>query len=127
MLVLKPSEIAAGVGVFTTAPIAKGAHVRLWGEGDSRFVAQAEADADPEIREARDIHCVVVEGGYVCPLDFHRMSMGWYMNHSFAPNIASDETLGWEFHATRDIAAGEELFCDYRTLSPFETVPGDFR
>jgi len=127
MLVLKPSILASGVGVFTTAAIARGAHVRLWQNEDSRFVTDAEAEADPEIREARDVHCVVVEGGYVCPLDFHRMSVGWYMNHSSRPNIASSDALGWEFYATRDIAAGEELLCDYGGLSPLETVPPDYK
>jgi hypothetical protein len=34
-----------------------------------------------------------------------------YMNHSDQPNLAIQ---GEDMHALRDIAAGEELTCDYR-------------
>lgn len=125
MLVLRPSP-KAGVGIFTTRSIAKGEHVRLWQKDDERFVSNEEAEGDPDLRAACDVHCVIVEGGFTCPSDFHRMSIGWYMNHSFTPNIASSAELDWEFYAVRDIDADEELCCDYRTLSPFETVPDHY-
>jgi SET domain-containing protein len=126
MLVLRPSRIA-GVGVFTTQPIAEGEHLRLWQEEDWRLVPYAEAENNPEMREVGEIYCVRTAEGYSCPADFHRMSIGWYMNHSDAPNVASSKDLGFEYFATRDIAAGEEIFCDYRALSPEEEgTPDDW-
>jgi hypothetical protein len=124
MLVLKPSAVH-GIGVFTTTPVPSGAHVRLWQADDWRALTAAEASADPEVWAMRDVYCVSTPTGYNCPLDFHRMSVGWYMNHSARPNVRSSEELGWEYYATRDIAAGEELFCDYRELSPVESAPPD--
>ena len=122
MLVLKPSAVH-GIGVFTTARIVSGTHVRLWQDEDWRFLTLAEAEADPDVWAMRDIYCVTTATGYHCPLDFHRMSIGWYMNHSGRPNVRSSAELGWEYYAVRDIAAGEELFCNYRELSPVESAP----
>jgi len=122
MLFLKPSSIA-GVGVFTDAPIAAGAHLRLWHDDDWRLVTFSEAEADPEHRLAYETWCVREEAGYRCPLDFHRMSIGWYMNHSDTPNVRSSAALGWQYYASRDIAAGEEIVCDYNALSPVESAP----
>jgi SET domain-containing protein len=122
MLVLRPSPVH-GIGVFTTAAIAKGERLRLWDGNDWRFVSFADAHSDPAVRELRDVYCVRVEGGYMCPLAFNRMSIGWYMNHSEEPNAWSSAALNYEYYAARDIAAGEEIFCDYRLLSPEETPP----
>lgn len=122
MLVLRPSA-THGVGVCTTTPIAKGEFLRLWHAEDYRFVTFDEAENDPELREVRDIYCVTDATGYHCPLDFHRMSIGWYMNHSDDPNVRYADTVKYEYFAIRDIAAGEEIFCDYRTLTPYESAP----
>jgi hypothetical protein len=122
MLVLRPSPIQ-GVGVFTTAPIAAGEHLRLWQQEDWRFVSFAEAAADPELSAAVEIYCVREADGFHCPLDFHRMSIGWYMNHSDAPNVRYRAPNDFEYCATRDIAAGEEILCDYRLLTPYESAP----
>ena len=122
MLVLRASSIH-GVGIFTTQTIAKGDHVRLWQEGDYRFVTFAESDEDPDLREVREIYCVKDGKGYHCPADFHRMSIGWYMNHSDTPNVRSSAAEGWEYYATRAIEAGEEIVCDYTSLTPYESAP----
>lgn len=123
MLVLRPSP-THGVGVFTTAPIAKDEFVPLWDEADYRFVTFTEAENDPMLREVRDIYCVLDATGYHCPLDFHRMSVGWYLNHADEPNLSFAPDGNYRYHAVRDIEAGEELFCDYRTLTPYESAPG---
>ena len=122
MLVLRPSPVQ-GIGVFTTAPIAAGEHLRLWQEEDWRFVPFAEAERDPELRVVAETYCVRDAGGYRCPLDFHRMSIGWYMNHSDTPNVRYRAPNDFEYCAIRDIAAGEEILCDYRLLTPFESAP----
>jgi hypothetical protein len=122
MFVLRPSPIQ-GVGVFTTSPVARGDHLRLWQEEDWRFVTFAEAESDPELREFSAIYCVREAEGFHCPLDFHRMSIGWYMNHSDEPNARYRDATSFEYCAVRDIAAGEEIVCDYRLLSPHESAP----
>jgi SET domain-containing protein len=124
MLVLKVST-THGVGVFTTAAIAQGEYLRLWQPDDWRFVPYAQAQSDPDVREFKDIYCVRVEGGYNCPLDFCRMSVGWYMDHADAPNVDYSVERNYEYFAMRDIESGEEILCDYRTLSPYERAPGD--
>ena len=122
MLVLRPSAIS-GVGVFTTSPIADGEHLRLWQEEDWRFVTSTEVEADPALRELRETYCVKDGAGYWCPLDFHRMSIGWYMNHSDQPNVATSRELNYEYYATRTIEAGEEIVCDYAKITPYESAP----
>jgi SET domain-containing protein len=122
MLVLRPSAIH-GIGVCTTNPIRKGEFLRLWDPEDWRFVPFAEAEKDPELWAVRDIYCVKDATGYHCPLDFHRMSIGWYMNHSDTPNVSSSKELNYEYFALRDIEPGEEIVCDYRTITPYESAP----
>lgn len=122
MLVLRASPVH-GVGVFSIRPIAASAHVRLWHADDYRFVSFAEAAADPELRELGETYCVRDATGYHCPADFRRMSIGWYMNHSDMPNVRSSAAENWEYYATRDIAAGEEIVCDYTTLTSYERAP----
>ena len=122
MLVLKPS-IVHGIGVHTTEPIREGEHLRLWQPDDWRFISFADAEKDPDVWAVRDIYCVTDADGYRCPLDFHRMSIGWYMNHAEAPNVRHLEDGTYEYFAVRDIVAGEEILCDYRALTPYEHAP----
>ena len=124
MLLLKPSTIpGAGVGVFTSRPIEVGERLRLWGDGDYRFLTFAEAERDPGFQDGGDRWCVTDATGYHGPADFHRMSIGWYMNHSDTPNVAFRTKPDYEYFATRDIAADEEIFCDYAALTPYEQAP----
>ena len=122
MLVLRSSSIQ-GIGVFTTRPIERGEHLRLWQQDDWRFLTFAEAENDPGFREVGETYCVRDADGYWCPLDFHRMSIGYYMNHSGTPNVATSKDLNYEYFALRHIAAGEEILCDYRKITPYEVAP----
>ncbi len=110
MIVLRPSKIE-GVGCFTMAPIKKGEVADIWDATDCKFVPEAEADERVDLCET---YCVATTGGYYCPLDFRRMSVGWYLNHSDTPNLASNDKD--VYFAIRDIAAGEELTIDYAQL-----------
>lgn len=102
MLVLKPSKIQ-GVGVFTTTKIKKGTTPPLF-FGDWIFKRRCAG---------RQRHfCVKTEGGYWCPRNYHRMSIGWYLNHSDTPNCSSDTNP----KTLRHIQAGEELIIDYSKL-----------
>jgi uncharacterized protein len=107
MIFLAPSGIH-GVGVFTDAPIPKGARPDLWHPDDLAFVPRWQAVGSQYGR-----FCVETAHGYWCPRDFRCMSLGWYMNHSDAPSLEAD---GEEYVAARDIPAGEELTIDYAAL-----------
>jgi SET domain len=122
MFVLRGSSIH-GVGVFTTERVPLGDVLRLWPDDDWREVSQAEADSDPQMLAMRDTYCVQIEGGYRCPKNFLRMSVGWFTNHSFEPNVKPDFAHDGDFVALRDIAPGEEIVCDYRDLSSVESAP----
>jgi hypothetical protein len=113
MIVLRPSPIE-GVGCFTLQAIKAGEIVRnLWDDADVRFVPAAEVP--PALVPLHKRYCIESPGGFWCPLDFKRMSVGWYLNHSERPNLASADG-GHNYFALRDIAAGEELTIDYRKL-----------
>jgi hypothetical protein len=122
MFMLRASGIH-GIGVFTTDRVAKGDVLRLWPDNDWRELSEAEADADPVVVALRDTYCVKIEGGYRCPRNFMRMSVGWFTNHSTDPNVKPDAAQDLDFVALRDIAAGEEIVCDYRDLSNVEVSP----
>jgi len=107
MLYVAPSGIH-GVGVFTSASIAKGSAIRLFARGDYRFAGR------PVGMEQR--YCVETNrpaGGYWRPRDFHRMSIGYYLNHHDRPNV---QACLWR--ALRRIEPGEELTIDYARLWP---------
>jgi SET domain-containing protein len=121
MLFIKPSPIE-GIGVFTSADIKAGAVLKMWTEDDLRFIPEAEAARDPEFAFFGERYCVRVPGGYHCPLSFQRMSIGWFTNHSEAPNARCEERLNWNYVAIRDIRAGEEILIDYSQLSAEEAA-----
>ncbi len=108
--VLRPG--AHGVGVFATHAIAKGAPLRLFGD---------HADAGEEVRilKRSDIpesfiqHCIIEGNELHCPMDFGKMQIGWYLNHSKEPNAIHTDFL---YFAARDIAADEEILIDYNSL-----------
>jgi len=106
-LLLKPSGIQ-GVGVFTLGPIAKGEKVPVFPEDDSVVVAREEfARLPPDYAKYHVPDAE--EGKWWGPKDYHRMTIGWYLNHSDAPNI--DALADWT--ALRRIEPGEELTIDY--------------
>ena len=116
---LGPSPIH-GIGVFATAPIAKGTEV--W-----RFTPGFDLDLDPSIIEDFPEHLQdwFAHFGYV---DNHLgrlivcLDNARFINHSSHPNLRSDygrDRYGPDY-AIRDIEAGEELTADY---SGFEDPP----
>jgi SET domain-containing protein len=113
-LILKPSLIE-GVGVFTLTSIRKGDQVPLFGVDDSTTISRSENARLPKVY-AR-YHVPDAEEKWWGPLDYHRMSIGWYLNHSPTPNI--DVRSGYT--ALRGIKIGEELTIDY-TYSKFDWV-----
>lgn len=108
---VRPSQMH-GLGCFTLEPIVKGQTV--WGLVLGMDVKFSETQVESMQSEWADFvrhHAYLSgkSGGWVLPLDDAR-----YMNHSATPNLVSDH--GGRDVATRDIDAGEELTCDYRTF-----------
>lgn len=113
LLHLRPSRID-GIGCFADIPIRKGEFVRVWDTEDSKWVPLKEAHSS-RYRELYKRFAIRSAGGYWAPVDFLRMSAGWYMNHSTSPNLQSDDGEVTYF-ALEDIAPGEELTIDYRRM-----------
>ena len=100
-----------GLGCFADRDIGKNEAVRVWDGKDSRWIPLARAHASPQVQLIKRFG-IRSTGGYWAPLDFLRISTGWYMNHDADPNIGSDDG-DVTYYALRDIKAGEELFFDY--------------
>lgn len=104
---IRPSPIH-GMGCFTLEPIERGDVVWVLSELDKRF--------SKHLLWSREVLRLLEHYAYfdaqldawILPVDDAR-----FMNHSDEPNLTSS----WSSDvAARDIAAGEELTCDYRTF-----------
>lgn len=104
-----------GVGVYTPFPITRGTVLWDYDEGVDWRLTPEELAAFPEPYQERLRHyCYRDESGiYVLCGDNAR-----YMNHSFEPNC---DDRGEHTVALRDIAAFEELTCDYRDFDAEST------
>ncbi len=116
-----PSEIE-GVGIFAAAPIKA---------GDSIWILEERFDLLLPATELTTLSAIqrqfIERYGYphmtrpgIIVLEFDN---GRFMNHSDAPNTDfRNAEIAW---ATRDIAEGEELTCNYAEFDPsFEMQPG---
>ena len=111
--VLKPAG-DRGIGVFTTHGIAQGTPLRLFPEGATRQFTHEQLDRDPRLKQFCQFYGVDIDAGSSVAPDFGRMSVGWYLNHSETPNAKRNED--WDYFASQDIAANEEVTIDYREL-----------
>lgn len=118
---LAPSRIE-GVGLFAAEPIAAGASIWRLDRDFDRMLSGAEVTGlEPPLRE------FVERYSYPYPHDpsqlIVEMDNGRFMNHSEAPNTNfTDPDRGF---ARADIAADEELTCNYGEFDPgFEMLPG---
>lgn len=114
IFILKPSSIE-GIGVFALSHIPKGTLLDLFDRTDYRLISRRKAASFP--KSVLETYCVEDSAGYHCPADFHRMSVGWYLNHSDQPNAGGSRE---NYYALRDIGEGEEITIDYATLSTLE-------
>ena len=115
------SEIE-GVGVFAAMPIRKGALIWQLNPDFDQLIPAEDYDSLPEtMKELFDRYAYPSPDrpGYLV----YEVDNGRFMNHSDTPNTDfSEYGGGW---ATRDIAAGEELTCNYNEFyEGFELVPG---
>jgi SET domain-containing protein len=108
-----------GLGLFAKLPIQKGAVVWKFVPRIDALLTKEEVNALPTItRELclRYAYYVPVTGKYVLCGDDAR-----FVNHSDTPNTAGAYPEGDPYGidiAIRDIDAGEEITCDYRSFDP---------
>lgn len=118
---LAPSRIE-GVGLFAAEPIAAGAWIWRLEPDFDRLLPNAEVGGLPALLQE-----FVERYSYPYPHDpaqlIVEMDNGRFMNHSEKPNtVFSDPDRGF---ALVDIAADEELTCNYGEFDPgFEMLPG---
>ena len=116
-----PSRIE-GVGVFAAEDIEEGALIWQLAPGLDRLIRKDEIASLPPLFQS-----FVERYGYPYPHDSDvlivELDNGRFMNHADAPNTRfSDPDVGITL---RDIAAGEELTCNYAEFDPgFEMMPG---
>ncbi len=99
-----------GFGVFAGEFIPKG--TKVWEFHPLFDITLTEEEFEqlpPSVKQEVGIHLYQPEDGGAL---HYESTIGKYMNHSQEPNVDFREVaVGW---ATRDIARGEELTCDYR-------------
>src|SRR5689334_6324223 len=100
-----------GFGVFAAQAIPKGTTIWELDEGADWVLTEEEMAAFPEKLQEQMISWTYLgeDGKYVLCSDAAK-----FMNHSFEPNCDDHGEL--RTVAIRDIAAGEELTCDYRAF-----------
>ena len=111
---LGPSLIE-GVGLFAAAPIVAGTLIWRLADGLDVLLTEADIARMPALQrkfvERYGYPHMQREGLIVLEFD-----NGRFMNHCDLPNTDfRDAEQGW---ATRDIAVGEELTCDYSEFDP---------
>jgi hypothetical protein len=115
LIEVRASRIA-GVGVFATASMREGQRFAE-GVGESdyrRLISWANfPELDGSVREKIEAFCIGTPDGFIPPddLDFNRLSIEWYLNHSCDGNVGFNED--GDFVARRRVSKGEELTYDY--------------
>lgn len=118
--ILKPSE--HGVGVFATHDIEKNTPLRLFGD-KATFEERIRVLPKSEINKSFIDYCIEFEDKVYAPRDFGRMEIGWYLNHS---KNANTYHIDYNWYASRNIKAGEEILIDYNSLGEPEELKSDY-
>ena len=73
----------------------------------------ASASYDDDVRKKINDFCIGTPEGFIPPegLDFNRLSIEWYLNHSCDGNVGFNEE--GDFVAIKGIEPGDELTYDY--------------
>jgi hypothetical protein len=101
-----------GLGIFTVSFVKKGEIVWQYDENFCKtFTREQVEEMSPVQKSFIQKYAYVVPGNEgIWELD---LDNGRFMNHSDNPNTEYDDQQGW---AIRDILAGEEITCDYRSF-----------
>ena len=113
LLELRQSGIH-GVGVFTYKKILKDTLIPLFEDDDYRYIKKSQIKKTGLPKSFIEKYSIQYKDGFSSPKNFHRMSIGWYLNHSDEPNAYCNED--YEFFALRDIKRNEEITVDYDKL-----------
>jgi hypothetical protein len=109
-----PSPIH-GLGLFAEEPVAAGTPVWSFDDRIDRLLATDAAVLTdfPQVGRLVDFHGCVIDGiGVLLPGDDAR-----FLNHADLPAIGRADPGDWRlFVARRDIAAGEEISCNYEDI-----------
>ena len=127
---VRPSSIH-GLGVFLLEPVKRGGLIWRFDSRIDCVYSEAEIDSlPPAVQRYLRTYSTWHEqtGLYVLCGD-----NGRFFNHSDTPNTVSDAISFGEDRAVRDLAVGEELTSDYRTICDavrrnghaFELTPGE--
>lgn len=100
-----------GVGVFARRKIEKGERIWLGSYKDIRWVKKP---VNGKFEELCKTYGIETPTGYWIPLDFSRMSLDFFLNHSDDPNVERPGDV--VFFAKRDIQKGEEITTDFSKL-----------
>ena len=106
-----------GVGVFAIRKIKRG--TKVFGSDDTGMVWIDKYKTERLPNRVENLYkdfAVLKNGRYGCPASFNQLTPSWYLNESRTnPNVKCDEN--YDFFATRDIKAGEELLASYPQYS----------
>lgn len=120
-LILKPSTIpGAGIGVFAAEDIAKGVDVLVLSD-----VPAVSRNKNEIPKNFRHFCLKESEDKLLCPENFNKIDVTWFLNHSFEPNIVRFNG-GDVYKAVRDIKEGEEVLMDYNDIGEPEHLKDDF-
>lgn len=132
---LKPSPLG-GIGVFATHDIAKGTKVFT---PNSEIRIKLVEEIPPPLRK----FCIFINPQEaICPWRFDRLELGWFVNHSFDPNIRATTPLKdlslmdkeliikhfkeRENFAVKDIKGGDEILVDYNSLGEPQSLKEEY-
>ncbi len=112
-----------GVGLFAAEPIPAGTQIWRLEPAFDRLFSEEMYQAMPPVQRE-----LVQRYGFPSPdlpgIFIYEVDNGRFMNHSDTPNTDFSEPIGV---ARVDIAAGEEMTCDYGNFfSGFELLPSIF-
>lgn len=111
-----------GVGVFAAHDITKGTYLRLFGD-EKLYEHRIRILDKRDVPEVFHDYCMDRGDTMVCPEDFGCMPIGWYLNHSNAPN-AVHENYNW--YALKNIKKGEEILINYNDLEEPEKSKAEY-
>lgn len=105
-----------GLGLFATAPISAGTAIWSFEPGFDQVFEEGRFETLPAPAQAHLRHYGFFDAHHRCwVLDG---DLAIFMNHAAPPNTGAPGITGAAeiTYALRDIAAGEELTCDYRAF-----------
>ena len=126
--ILRPSSLG-GIGVFATHDISA---------GTSLFRPEGHKIRKLNIKDIPEKfvqYCVYINNQECfCPERFDRLEIGWFINHSNTPNIATrgaPERIGSNgikphFYAIKDIKADDEILMNYNELNEPEHLKEEY-